>query len=144
MTEPHWRHQLRIDLPDGLAERARLDPEDALLAPLPEILRRHEARLRCQFDAFVGYVEEARAHGGQGYPLLAWTEATLNDPAKREKFLRSFSIQVRGEETYPAAVAEALLAELRPLEGTGPILRIAHYDTNPANNPQPPAASSAK
>jgi hypothetical protein len=143
MTQPPWRQQLRIDLPDELAERARLDPEDALLAPLPAILRRHDARLCCQFDAFVGYVAEARAHGGQGYPLLAWTEATLNDPVKREKFLRSFSIHVQGEETYPAAVAEALLAELRPLEGAGPILRIARYDTNPANNPQPPATGSA-
>ena len=144
MTPAHWRQQLRLDLPDDLAGRARVDPEDALLAPLPEILRRHDARLCCQFDAFVGYVAEARAHGGQGYPLLAWTEVTLNDPAKREKFLRSFSIHVRGQETYPAAVAEALLAELRPLEGAGPILRIARYDTNPANNPQPPATSRAK
>jgi hypothetical protein len=40
---------------------------------------------------------------------------------------------------YPKAQATALVADLQPLVDEGLITRIAQYDTNPANNPQPPA-----
>ena len=47
-----WQHQMRLYLADALAEIARRDPGDPALAPLPEILAKHHAAMKCQFDAF--------------------------------------------------------------------------------------------
>lgn len=46
---------------------------------------------------------------------------------------------MKGEEVYPALWADALERELRPLVGGGIVDRLHRYDTDPANNPQPPA-----
>ncbi len=35
--------------------------------------------------------------------------------------------------------ADPLEADLKPLVGAGLVTRLAKHDTNPANNPQPPA-----
>jgi acetyl-CoA acetyltransferase len=47
-----WQYQVRIDLADEPAAVARRDPADSALAPLAEILARHHATLKCQYDAF--------------------------------------------------------------------------------------------
>lgn len=133
-----WQYQLRIDLSDELAEVARRAPDDPALAPLGEVLRRHGAKLVCQFDAFAGYVAEAEAQGVAHYPLYAWTKATIEDPAKKAKYLKSFTLYLDGEQVYAKERADALEAELRPLLASGLIQKLAKYDTNPANNPQPP------
>lgn len=134
-----WQYQVRIDLTDALAQVARRDPCDPALGPLPDILARHDAALTCQFDAFAGYVAEAERHGIEGYPLYRWTKATIEDPAKKAKYLKSFTLHVGGREVYPKEAADALEAALRPLLDGGLIARLAKHDTNPANNPQPPA-----
>ena len=132
-----WRYQLRVTLADRVAALARRNPDDPALAPLTEMLRRHGAALHCQFDAFAGYVAEAEAHGVERYPLYAWTKATIEDPVKQAKYVRSFTLYIGGEEVYTRDKADALEAELRPLVG-GPIVTgLAKHDTNPANNPQP-------
>jgi hypothetical protein len=128
-----WQYQLRIDLSEELAAAARRDAADPALAPLAEVLRRHGAELVCQYDAFAGYVAEAEAHGIDGYPLYAWTK-----PAKRAKYLKSFTLYLDGAQVYPKDRADALEADLRPLLATGLIAKLAKYDTNPANNPQAP------
>jgi hypothetical protein len=133
-----WQYQLRIDLAEHLAEIARHDPDDPLLEPLPTILREQNATLRCQYDAFADYVAEAEKHGPGKYPLHAWTKATIEDPAKKAKYLKSFTLQVDGEEVYAKEKADALEQHLQPLVG-GLVTRLARHDTNPANNPQPPA-----
>jgi hypothetical protein len=138
MSEP-WQYQLRIDLSDEAAEAARRDPQDPALAPLPEILRRHDAAMKSQYDAFAGYVAEAEERGVERYPLYAWTKATIENPAKQAKYLKSFTLHVGGAEVYAEDKADALEAELRPLVGAGLITRLARHDTNPANNPQMPA-----
>jgi hypothetical protein len=132
------KFQIRIELSEALAAIARRDPAVAALAPLPDILRRHRAALKCQFDAFADYVAEAEREGTENYPLHAWTKATIEDPAKKAKYLKSFSLYVEGEEVYAAERADLLEADLRPLAESGKILKLARYDTNPANNPQPP------
>ncbi len=132
-----WQYQLRIDLADDLAQIARRDPDDPALAPLPDILARHNALLKCQFDAFAGYVAEAEANGTEDYPLYQWTKATIENPAKKAKYLKSFTLYVDGHEVYPRAEADALEAELAPLAGSL-LTRLSKHDTNPANNPQPP------
>ena len=51
-----WLYQIRIYLEDDLAEVARRDPGDPAIKPLAEIVRRHGATLKCQYDAFADYV----------------------------------------------------------------------------------------
>jgi hypothetical protein len=138
MSEP-WQYQVRIDLDEKSAAVARRDPGDPALAPLPEILKRHRAIMKSQYDAFAGYVAEAERHGVDEYPLYKWTKATIESPAKKEKYQKSFTLYVDGDEVYAKAKADALEAELQPLVGGGLITRLAKHDTNPANNPQPPA-----
>jgi hypothetical protein len=130
---------VRIDLADGPAAVARRDPADPALAPLPDILKRHRATMRSQFDAFAGYVAEAERHGVDRYPLYEWTKATIENPAKKAKYEKSFTLYIEGEEVYAKAKADALESELKPLVGRGLVTRLAKHDTNPANNPQPPA-----
>ncbi len=79
-----------------------------------------------------------RAYGIESYPLYKWTKATIEDPAKKEKYLKSFTLYVDDQEVYPKESADALEADLQPLVAGGLIARISKYDTNPANNPQPP------
>ncbi len=127
---PRLRYQLRVVLSDGAAEAAR--------GPLADILSRHGAALVCQYDAFAGYCAEAERNGIEGYPLYAWTRATIEDPAKKAKYIRTYSIYVGGEEVYDGDTADALERDLRPLVG-GPVVKsLARHDTNPANNPQVP------
>jgi hypothetical protein len=142
MAEQQWAYQIRITLADAVAETARRDPGDPALKPLPDILAKHRATMKSQYDAFADYVAAAEAHGTAGYPLYAWTKATIEDPAKKEKYLKSFTLYVEGQEVYPKAAADALEADLQPLVGGGLITRLAKHDTNPANNPQPPGRVS--
>ena len=138
MSEP-WQYQLRIDLTDEAAALARRSPDDPVLDPLPDILRRHDATLKSQYDAFAGYVAEAERQGVERYPLYQWTKDTIENPAKKAKYLKSFTLYVGGDEVYAKEKADALEAELQPLVGGGLITRLAKHDTNPASNPQPPA-----
>ncbi|HXZ03086.1 MAG TPA: hypothetical protein VEI03_24070 [Stellaceae bacterium] len=134
-----WLYQIRIDLAEESAETARRDPRDPALKPLADILSAHHATLKCQFDAFADYVAEAERRGVENYPLYAWTKATIEQPEKRAKYIKSFTLYVDGREVYDGEAADALEAALRPLVGGGLITRLAKHDTNPANNPQPPA-----
>ena len=106
--------------------------------PLSDLLGRHNATLKCQYDAFAGYCAEAEQRGVDQYPLYAWTKATIEDPAKKAKYIKSFTIYVDGEEVYSKAKADALEADLRPMVGGAMVTAMAKHDTNPAHNPQPP------
>ena len=133
-----WQYQIRVELEDAAAEAARRGAGHPALGPVDRILARHNAMLVCQYDAFVGYCEEAERRGIAGYPLYAWTRATVEQPAKKAKYIRSFSVRIDGEEIYAGDKADALESDLRPLVGGGAVKRIAKHDTDPANNPQPP------
>jgi hypothetical protein len=135
----HWQYQIRIELGRELAEVARHDPHAAAIKPLADILAKHHATMKCQFDAFAEYVAEAEKHGSEHYPLYAWTKATIENPAKKAKYLQSFTLYIDGNEVYAKDKADALESDLRPFQDGKPITRISKYDTNPANNPQPPA-----
>ena len=134
-----WDYQIRIYLSDEFAEVARRDPDDPAIKPLADILSTHQATMKCQFDAFAGYVAEAEKHGTENYPLYEWTKATIEDPAKKAKYMKSFTLYVDGNEVYAKQKADALESDLQPLVGGKLITRISRHDTNPANNPQPPA-----
>lgn len=134
-----WQYQVRIDLPEDLAAVARREPDDPALGPLPGILGKHNATMKSQYDAFAGYCAEAEREGVENHPLYRWTKATIDDPAKKAKYQKSFTLYVEGNEVYPKEAADALEADLRPLLESGLVARLAKHDTNPANNPQPPA-----
>jgi len=129
-----WEYQLRIDLGDDLAEAARRDPNNPAIKPLADILTRHHATMKCQFDAFADYLAEAEKRGTENYPLYAWTKATIENPEKKAKYLKSFTLYVDGNEVYAKPLADAIEADLQPLVGGMLITRLY-----PANNPQAPA-----
>ncbi|MCY4488612.1 MAG: hypothetical protein OXF11_16080 [Deltaproteobacteria bacterium] len=137
MTEA-WQYQLRLNLADEFAEAARRGGGDPGINPLGDILDRHNATLKCQYDAFAGYCAEAERQGVDKYPLYAWTRATIEDPAKKARYIKSFTIYVDGDEVYSKAKADALEADLQALVGGAVVTAMARHDTNPANNPQPP------
>ena len=133
-----WQYQLRINLSDRVAEAARAGEIHPDLEPLGAILARHNAVLKCQYDAFAGYCAEAERQGIDRYPLYAWTKATIEDPTKKARYVKSFALHVDGDEVYGKDRADALEAELAPLVGGPAVTAMAKHDTNPANNPQPP------
>ncbi len=137
MNEP-WQYQVRIYLSDTYAGVARSDPGHPALAPLMGVLGRHGASIKCHYDAFAEYVAEAERQGIEQFPLYKWTKVTIEDPEKKAKHLKIFTIHVGDSEIYPRAVADALEADLRPLVGGEVITRLSKHDTNPANNPQVP------
>lgn len=134
-----WQHQVRISLGGVFAEMARSDPGNPAIKPLADILARHRAAMKCQYDVFAAYVAEAEQHGTEQFPLYRWTKATIEDPSKKEKNLRSFTLHVDGHEVYAKEIADALESDLRPLVGSALIAELSRRDTNPANNPQAPA-----
>jgi hypothetical protein len=134
-----WQYQVRFDVSDSaVAESVRRKVHDPVLAPLFDILAAHRAEPKCQFDAFADYVATAEQHGIENYPLHAWTKAVIEDPAKKQKYLKSFTLYVADREVYAREIADALEADLLPLASSGLIARLSKYDTNPASNPQPP------
>jgi hypothetical protein len=138
MTAP-LQYQVRFDLADAArAEALRRGRADPALAPLVAALARHHAAAKCQYDAFAEYVAAAEQHGVDQFPLYGWTKATIENPVKKEKYLKSFSLHVEGQEVYDKAAADALEAELKPLAEAGVVSRLKKYDTDPAHNPQPP------
>jgi hypothetical protein len=135
---PEWQYQVRFDVNvSAVAEALRGQRRDPALAALLDILAAHRAVPKCQFDAFAEYVAAAEEQGADAYPLYQWTKATIENPVKREKYLKSFTLYVDDREVYARDIADALEAELQPLAASGLITRLSKYDTNPANNPQP-------
>jgi len=134
-----WQYQIRINLDDAFSDLARRDPDNPEIKSLKDILSKYSATMTCQFDAFAGYVAEAEKHGTKDYPLYEWTKATIEDPAKKRKYLKSFTLYVDGDAVYTKEKADSLETELQPLVGGKIVTRMSKHDTNPANNPQPPA-----
>jgi hypothetical protein len=137
------KYQLRLTLRDDFAEVARDHADDPSIAPLMQLLGRHDAALKCQYDAFADYVKEAEAKGVDAYPLYTWTKKTVDDPVKEAKYTKSFTLYVGGDEVYEKGKADALEAELKPLVGGPIVAQMFRYDTNPAHNPQPPQRKTA-
>src|SRR4051794_5600271 len=103
-----WHYQLRIYLPSDLAALARTDRRAAPLRPLAEVLEAHDAVIVSQLDAFEAYVAEAEREGVDRYPLYKWTKATIEDPDKRLKHAKAFTLHINGGEVYPKETADAI------------------------------------
>lgn len=135
---PDLKFQLRLTLTDEFAPIARNKPKHPSILSLTHILRRHDAVMKCQFDAFADYVNEAEDKGIDHFPLYHWTKKTIEDSAKKAKYTKSFTLYVAGDEVYGKDQADALEAELKPLVGGPIVAQMFRYDTDPAHNPQPP------
>src|SRR5262245_7225557 len=107
------KFQLRLTLIDEFAQVARNDPGDPSIVTLTDVLKRHDAVMKCQFDAFADYVSEAEASGIENFPLYEWTKRTIEDSAKKAKYTKSFALYVYdgGDEVYEKDQADALEAE---------------------------------
>jgi hypothetical protein len=137
MSEP-WQYQIRVTLNDEYVELARNDPGNLLLKPLTEVLNRHHATMKSRLDNFLQYVAEAEQEVPEQFPLYKWTKATLEDPEKRIKYSKAFTLHIRGHEVYPEDAADALAADLQPLVGGPLVTQLTKHDTNPANYPSVP------
>ncbi|MEX3846720.1 hypothetical protein [Paraburkholderia sp. BR10882] len=134
-----WQFQVRITVVPELADALRDNRSYSGRDLLEAVLRDYDASLKCQFDAFADYVEEAERAGRERYPLYQWTKETIANPAKKAKYLKSFAIYVGGEAVYDRESADGLYARLSALADQLGIESVNRFDTNPANNPQPPA-----
>ncbi|QGZ59891.1 hypothetical protein [Paraburkholderia acidiphila] len=134
-----WQFQVRITVAPALADALRTGSLYEGRDLLEAVLREYNAALKCQFDAFAGYVEEAEREGRERYPLYQWTKDTIGNPGKKAKYLKSFTVYVRGEAVYDSETTDALYARFSALADQVGIENVIRFDTNPANNPQPPA-----
>lgn len=133
-----WDYQIRINLVDSFAAVARINPQDASLKPLNDVLAKYNAVIKNQFDAFADFCKEAEDSGATDSDLYQWTKATVDDPAKQARYATRFTVYADGgKEVYDKAIADGLEADLQPLKGSM-ITRINKFDSNPAHNPQPP------
>ena len=137
--EVDWRYQIRLEISDSLAESLRDGIDLEVLQPLYDVLSTHSATSICQYDAFADFCHRAERNGEHDLPLYKWTLATINNPEKKAKYLRIFTIYVRDEEVYPRTIADALEQDLQSLVGGDVIESLSKYDSNPSNNPQVPA-----
>ncbi|RDU96163.1 hypothetical protein [Trinickia dinghuensis] len=133
-----WQFQIRITVVPELADALRAHVQDERRDLLETVLRERNASLKCQFDAFAEYVEEAERAGRNRYPLYQWTKDTIGNPEKRAKYLRSFTVYVGDEQVYDKDTADWLYAQFSALVDKAGIESVSRFDTNPANNPQPP------
>ena len=133
-----WQYQVRINLADEAAAAARSGTDNPGLEPLNEVLDKHNAVLKCQYDTFAGYCAEAEQCGIENYRLYAWTKATIDNPAKMAKYIKTFTIYVDDEEVYARNKADALEQDSELLVGGPIVTKMTKHDTNPVNNPQPP------
>ncbi len=126
-----WLHQVRLYVDE--AGRAALDdPAHRLYA----VLRRHDATLVSQLDAFEAFLADpVQAET----PLGRWTAVTLADPEKRAKHRSAIAVRVHGAEVYDRATADAIEADLRPFVENATLLRLSRHDTNPGGNLPIPA-----
>ncbi len=133
-----WLYQIRIELDEASAYLARCDAGNVALKPLTDILERHRATIVCQFDAFADFVADAMSRGAVDDPLFKWTKDTIDDPAKQQRYRRTFAVHVDGEVIYSKEKADALEAELQSIVGDQQVTRVTTIDTNPATTPLPP------
>lgn len=148
--EKEWTRQVRIYLSDEFASVARNTPDAPELKPLMDVLEKYDATLKCQFDAFAGYVREAETAIAKvagtdmeatvrgRYFLYEWTKDTIENPVKQAKYQKEFTVYVEGRETYEADVANKIEADINKLVDDKNITGVRNRDSNPANNPQMP------
>ena len=83
------KFQLRLTLSDEFAHVARNDPGDPSISTLTDILTGHDAVMKCQFDAFAGYVSEAEANARALNAATLFELDDVIDPAETRSLIAS-------------------------------------------------------
>jgi hypothetical protein len=136
-----WLYQVRMRVTQNLSDELRGTPETDLAKEIVNTARNHGARLVCVYDGFKNYCLEAEENGIDEYHLYEWTKTTIENPEKKQKHLKAFSFYKGNDQIYEKEFALSLDAKMRLLATTGEIEEVTLIDSNPANNPQPPAKS---
>ena len=131
-------YQVRIKLPQDLADDLRSDSNLDISRKINVIARKHQTRPVCTLDGFLDYVKEAEQNDIEEYPLYHWTKSVVDDPQKRIKHSKSFAFYFGDEQIYEKQRAQSLYNDLLELNDENKIEEIKIIDSNPRNNPQPP------
>ena len=134
----NWLYQVRIRVSERLSESLRSGRHTDLANNLNKISNEHGMSLVCTYDAFKGYCDEAEKNGIEEYALYDWTKATIENPEKKAKHLKSFAFYRGLEQIYEKELALLLEKKLLDLGLSDDLLEVKVIDSNPANNPQPP------
>ena len=133
-----WLYQIRIKVSKNLSNDLRSSKELALAREIDKIADDNSTQLVCTFDAFSDYCREAEENGIEEYELYHWTKATIENPEKRAKHLKSFAFYEGNNQVYSKELALSIEAQLNKLNRDEDLLEVSLIDSNPANNPQPP------
>ena len=130
-------YQVRLDVTEDIAQEVRNKNYYKLSEYINAILRKVDAELICQFDAFNNFVIECEKENNTNNALYKWTKDTIENSFKKKKYLKSFTVYVNGEQLYEKKTADYLESEIKKLNEKR-ILKISKYNSDPKNNPQPP------
>ena len=133
-----WLYQIRIKVSEGLSKDLRGLNKLPLSKEITKIATDNKSRLVCTFDAFASYCAEAEKEGIEQYELYHWTKATIDNPEKKAKHLKSFAFYEGNNQVYSKKLALSIEKRLKNLDSGSDILEINLINSNPANNPQPP------
>ena len=133
-----WLYQIRIKVSEGLSKDLRGLNKLPLSKEITKIATDNNSRLVCTFDAFASYWAEAEKEGIEQYELYHWTKATIDNPEKKAKHLKSFAFYEGNNQVYSKKLALSIEKRLKNLDSGSDILEINLINSNPANNPQPP------
>ncbi len=133
-----WLYQIRIKVTQELSVALRSKEKNEDTVRLQEIEETFGMKLVCTFDAFKAYCDEAEKVGTVEYHLYEWTKATIDNPVKRDKHLKSFAFYQGDNQIYSKYLACQIRDELLKMGENKNITEIKLIDSNPANNPQPP------
>ena len=130
-------YQIRLDVKEDIAQEVRNKNYHKLNEYIDAILLKVGAELICQFDAFNNFVIECEKENNTDNILYKWTKDTIENNIKKKKYLKSFTVYVKGEQLYEKNIADYLESEIKKLNEEK-ILKINKYNSDPKNNPQPP------
>ena len=128
-------YQVRFDVIKEIASEVRKKNYKKLNEKLSFILEEVKADLVCQYDAFKNFVLECEKENDVNNALYKWTKDTIENKVKKQKYLKSFTVYVEGEQLYEKKIADFLEYEIKKLNEKK-IIKINKYNYDPKNNPQ--------
>ena len=108
-------YQVRFDVIEEIASEVRNKNYKKLNENLSFILEEVKADLVCQYDAFKNFVLECEKENEVNNALYKWTKDTIENKVKKQKYLKSFTIYVEGEQLYDKKIADFLECEINCL-----------------------------
>ena len=130
-------YQVRFDVVEEIASEVRKKNYKKLNEKIIFVLDEVKADLVCQYDAFKNFVLECEKENEVNNALYKWTKDTIENKVKKQKYLKSFTVYVEGEQLYEKKTANFLEYEIKKLNEKK-IIKINKYNSDPKNNPQPP------